>query len=492
MVADKQTETKAPPVEAGKPGADKAAGQTLHGQVQEIHANGNVTPSAADVAKGNAVADQHYGKVAIVGHGAAGDHATTGKPDANAPKPEASKTEPPKADTGMWGWMKSEASGVVNGAEHFGAAVVQKGSDVVKSATNEYHDAKNYVGNKVDQIENKAHQVEHAVSAAVHSDTMHNLEDVGKTLAEGVGDSAKKAWHGVEHGVEAAGKGIHDGAVWAEHNPGKAIAIGVGAVAVVGAVAAVEVLSGGLATPAIAAASAWLTTGTAAAVFEGLGVAAAGTATAGAAWDVAKHGEIGVLMNQQHESPEKVAEAHKMLKKDTGDALLGDLTLAGGQALKWGVKGIAALRAGSAIEGTVAATETAPAIEAAGAVRVASQAPEAAAAAPGAVAPIADAADNPLLTHAENVVERLAEEVVDAGAVTASATSLATMLDKCRQIAGVAGTAYQHANDAGSAFSTVKNTLGLVTRGYAVAAPDKHTVSPQAGKDGIPDEPTKH
>ena len=488
MVADKQTETKAPPAEASKPGADKAAGQTLHGHVQEIQANGNVKPNAADVAKGNATADQHYGKVAIVDHSAAGDHATAGKPDANAPKPEA-----PKADTGMWGWMKNEASSVVNGAEHLGATVMQKGSDVVKAAATDYHEAKNYVGHKVDQIENKAHQVGNAVSAAVHSDTVHNLEDVGKTLAEGVGDSAKKAWHGVEHGVEAAGKGIHDGAVWAEHNPGKAVAIGVGALAVAGGVVALEVATGGLATPAIAAASTWLTTGTAAAVFEGLGVAAAGTATAGAAWDVAKHGEIGVLMNQQHESPEKVAEAHKMLKKDTGDALLGDLTLAGGQALKWGVKGLAALRAGSAVEGTAAAAETAPAVEATGAARVASQAPEAAAAAPGAAAaPIADAADNPLLTHTENVVERLAEEAVDAGAVTASATSLASMLDKCRQIAGVAGSAYQHANDAGSAINTIKNTIGLVTRGYAVAAPDKHPVAPKPDNGGVPDEATKH
>jgi hypothetical protein len=519
MVADKP-DTKAPPPEAHKPGDAKAASQTLHGHVQEIQANGNVKPNAADAAKDTAHADQHFGKVEIVDHSKQGAHPDAVKPE--AAKPEAPKPEPAHQESGgVFGWMKSTYNSTVAGAEHMGEAALQKGANAMHTVGTELHEAKTYVGNKLDQaghniaeVGHDIHQAEqkvvNKVSEIAHSDTAHNLEDVGKTLAQGTYEAGAKMVHTIEHAPAAAAKGIKDAAVWAEHNPGKAAAIVAGAVVVGAAVVAAEVVTGGAATAGIAAASGWLTTGGAATVFEGLGVAAAVGGTTVAGIDVAKHGEISTLMNQQHESPEKVAAAREQLKKDTGGAILGDLMLGGGAAVKYGSKALAAMRAGetTAVAGEVATTAQAgeaagvartagqaPEVgEAAGAARTAGQAPEAAAGAPHPPeAPIAG--DNPLLTRAENVAEHIAEEVMDAGSATVSSVSaIAGLLDKCRQIAGTAGTAYQHLSDANSTAGVIKSGVGIFGRltGYGVASPQKHESAPQPANGAPADEPTRH
>jgi hypothetical protein len=472
MVADKQTDTKAPPSEAKKPGADATASQTLHGHVQEIQANGNVKPSAADAAKGTAQAEQHFGKVEIVDHNKPG----------NAPKPE------PAHESGFMGWYHS----TVASAEHMGEAAMQKGANAIHNVGNELHDAKTYVGNKIDQaghnIAEAGHEIHQAeqkvvnkVSEIAHSDTVHNLEDVVKTMGQGTYEAGAKMVHSIEHAPAAAVNGIKDAAVWAEHHPGEAVAIAAGALAVGTAV----VLTGGVALAGVGAASAFLTSGAAATVLEGAGIAAAVGGSAVAVIDVAKHGEISTLMNQQHEKPEDVARAREQLKKDTGGAILGDLMLGGGAALKYGFKEFAAMRAGATAEAatTAVAGETASAAragEAVGAVPHPIEAPV-----PG---------DNPLLTHTENVVEHIAEEVTNATSATvSSASAIAGVLDKCRVIAG---TAYQHYNDANNLGGVVKSGFGLFGRlkGYGVASPQKHDVAPQPANSGsgVPDEPTRH
>jgi hypothetical protein len=194
-------------------------------------------------------------------------------------------------------------------------------------------------------------------------------------------------------------------------------------------------------------------------------------------------------MNQQNESPEKVAAARKALKHDTGEALFGDAMLGVGQGIKWGAKGLAALRAGSAADSTTAVGEAVMGTRAGESAGIAGHGTEGG-------APLMEG-DNPLLTRGENAAEHVAEEVADAGAATASA--FAVLMDRCRQIASVGGTAYQHYTDVNNVVGTVKNTYGIAKGAYAVAAPDTHDVAPQPSNNGsnsgsadTPDEPTKH
>jgi hypothetical protein len=295
--------------------------------------------------------------------------------------------------------------------------------------------------------------VDHGKSAPENhessGDTLQNALHVGKTLASGVGDAFMGLVHVVEHGVEAAGKGLEHSAEWAYHNPGKAAAIGA---IVVGAVVA-EVATGGAATaviaPALGAAGSFLGSAAVVTTFEVAGVAAAGTATVVAGIDVCKHGELKTLMNQQNESPEAVKAAREQLKKDTGAALLGDLTLGAGYGIKYGASAIAAFRAGAA--DATAGGETAIAATASEAL-----------------------GDHPELTPGENLAAHLAEETADAGAATAG---LASLLDRVRELACSAGTMYEHCSGLNSTYSTVTNTTGIFGRlahGYTVGTSRTH------------------
>jgi hypothetical protein len=477
-------------VEAPPPGHDGKADKPhpLQAQVQDIHSGGNVKQSDAHVAEARQAASTVYGHLELTDHGAQHKQADgKGEPGkGDAAKPEPAKPEPAKAaeaakpESGVWGW----ASNLYSKAEHAGESLVHSAEKQIDKAGTVLHDAKTYAGEKIDQVEHKLVQAEHSVektvSAVAHSDTLHNAWDVTKTLASGVGESAMKAVHGVEHGVEAAAKatenGVVKGAEWAYHNPGKAAAIvGVGA-----AIAVAEVASGGAATAFIAPALATAGSATvgffgSAAVgtaFEVAGVTAAATATANAGWDVYKNGEIHTIMNQQNEKPADVQHAREQLKKDTGDALLGDLALGGGFAIKAGAKAFSAARGTgevAAAESTTAGATSTAGAEGAGA--------HAAADAHAAVAP-------------ESAMAHIAEEIADAGS---TAASFASLLDKVRSIAIPA---YESLSGTNSTVSTFKNAAGMagrIARGYPVAAPQgRDAKDNHAGGGTAPDEPTKH
>jgi hypothetical protein len=525
-MTDVKAPEKKPPVEAHQPGADNHADSTshLHGQVHDIHAGGNVQPSADHVAQGRDQANQLLGHVQIVD--SSKDHPAGAQPDG---KPEGANPEAAKPaaheEGGVWGWMKHavstvesagesalhNASTVLNNAETQGASLLHQGSNLVNRVETAGENALHQAGQGLQHVEQK---VEKTVSSIAHSDTLHNVLDVGETLAAGVGQSAAKLGMGVVHGVEAVGHGIEQGVEWAEKNPVKA---GLIAAAAVG-VAAVEIGTGGLATPFIVAGAeatlGALSSTAAVTAFTYAGFGAAGLASANAVYDVAKHGEIGTLMNQQHESPDKVQAAHDALKKDTGDALLGDLMLGGGYAVKWAAKGISALRAGTEVAGAeTSAASTAQTGEAATAARppVPGETPAAVhpgetpvGAHPGETPPHVletPTGDNAHLTPGENAAAHITEEAIDAGAASTSLASpgLASILERVREIAG---DGFGHYNNANSGMGAVKGAWGFGSRvmghGYAVAAPQSHDTDSrpnprnQPGRADLPDEQTKH
>ena len=464
MVAAEKQETK-PPLDQHQAGHDGKTDTTaLHHQVQDIHAGGNVKPPEGKVAEDRAGAAKVYGHVEITDHkGQAasatstpgGDHAATTPAGGEAHKPEAKP-----AEGGVWNWVKNTASS----AEQMGENAIHKTSDMyhngVDSAKNltgkiedtaskDYASAKKTIGEDYDSAK---HSIGHKVDQAMVIG--HNLKDVGETMGQGLKESAvntvEGAWKGIKTAEKATVNGVEHAAHWAHEHPVEALAVGA---AVVGAVA-LEIGTGGLATGAIAEGAAatvgFLSTPAAVTAFEVAGVTAAGLGTVNAGIDVAKHGELGTMMNQQNEKPETVAKAREQLKKDTGDALLGDTMLGAGYGIKWGAQGISALRTAAA-EGSAA--KQAIAVE-------------------------------------EHTPSKIAEEVADTGA------AIAGLMDKVRQIAGGVGTAYENLSGAKSTYGTVQGAVGTAGRigsSYSVATPQKPgTDNNNNNTSNVPDEPTRH
>jgi len=154
---------------------------------------------------------------------------------------------------------------------------------------------------------------------------LHNSSDVVQALGKGAYDSAVAP---VVHGLAAAGE-------WVVHNPVKALEIG----GAVGALAAVEIYSGGLATEAVLSALPTVIKAAAAATpyVTTVGSLYAAGVTIEAGVKVARHGELGTIMSQNgHETPEELARvevAKAQLAKDTGRAVVSDLSLILGGAV---------------------------------------------------------------------------------------------------------------------------------------------------------------
>jgi hypothetical protein len=176
----------------------------------------------------------------------------------------------------------------------------------------------------VQNIEDDATQLEHAVAkeATAVNNFVGNVEDVGLAIAKGTIKCAKDTYFSVEHGIE-------NGAEWVYHHPGTAAAIVGGAIVAVG----VEVATGGLATPLLAAAAT-----TAMPIVEGAGLLYTAVKVGTTIDNVAKHGELGIIMHQQELNTTaagraKVAQAKEQLGKDTGGTTLMLVTTAAGAAI---------------------------------------------------------------------------------------------------------------------------------------------------------------
>ncbi len=304
-MTDKQAADVKPPVDAhkkpdGHDGRVDDPKDHLQSTVQQIQKDGNHKPTAAETARGQADAEHAYGKLEIH-DGSASPQSTghegekdTGKTVARPGEPaqtDAKAGEQPKKDEQPSWWQRSTS-----------------------------------------WVEHQASNVANVASGAA---------DIAGTAIVGAGEAAVHAGaavvHGVENGAVAAAHGVEKGAEWAYHNPGKAAAIAGVAVAVVGA----EIATGGAATAVIAPAleaavaggGALMASSTVATGLEVAGVAVAGYSSGKAVADVANHGEAGVLMDP-NASAEQKAAARKQLKADTGDAVLADVTVGAGLALK--------------------------------------------------------------------------------------------------------------------------------------------------------------
>jgi hypothetical protein len=176
----------------------------------------------------------------------------------------------------------------------------------------------------VRNVEDEATQIEHVVAkdaTQVH-DFVGNVEDVGLAIAKGTVKSAKDTLTSLEHSVE-------NGAEWVYHHPGTAAAIVGGAILAVG----VEVATGGLATPFLAAAAT-----TAMPFVEGAGLIYTAVKVGSTIDNVAKHGELGTIMHQQELNQTaagrtRVEQAKEQLAKDTGATTLLLATEAVGAAV---------------------------------------------------------------------------------------------------------------------------------------------------------------
>jgi hypothetical protein len=176
----------------------------------------------------------------------------------------------------------------------------------------------------VNSVEAEATQIEHAVvkEAIQVNDFVGNVEDVGLAIAKGTLKSAKDTLVSVEHGIET-------GAEWVYHHPGKAAAIVGGVIVAVG----VEVATGGVATPFLAAAATSLMP-----AVEGAGLIYTAVKVAKTVDNVAKHGELGTIMHQQElnktaSGRARVEQAKEQLGKDTGGTTLILVTAGVGAAI---------------------------------------------------------------------------------------------------------------------------------------------------------------
>jgi hypothetical protein len=163
--------------------------------------------------------------------------------------------------------------------------------------------------------------------------------DVASTVATKTGNVAdiaglvgEAAWEGAKDTGKAVGQ-------WVVDHPKTAVAIGVGVLAVA------EVASLGTATPAVAAGLAALGT-----VAEVGGTVAAAGMTAKSVYDVAQHGEIQTLWNQQDHTKDEVDAAKKGFINDTKGAAFFDATLGLGLGAKAVGSFLKGARAGSDLD----------------------------------------------------------------------------------------------------------------------------------------------
>jgi hypothetical protein len=176
------------------------------------------------------------------------------------------------------------------------------------------------IGSAVQSVEDMASDTYSAVSTKAH-----NVLDIAKTLAVGTGEAASETAHGVAQAVTA-------GAQWIKEHPNEAIALTAGAAAVI----VVEIGTGGLATPVIAAGLNAVGGLSLAATAAGVTIVVYQTTTA--ADNVFKHGDVGTLFNQETHTLEETTEARERLKKDTGGALFTDVAIVGGLFLSYAGK----------------------------------------------------------------------------------------------------------------------------------------------------------
>jgi hypothetical protein len=337
-----------------------------------------------------------------------------------------------------------------------------------------------------------------------HGHLLHNLLDIGGTIAQGIGEEVTKDYNGVSvkvHGaVEATEKAAVNTATWVGHHPVESALIAAGAVLTVAAVVATAglaapVIAEGAAAVAAVAESAGITGALATAIpataeflaapviQESIIAATALIPIAGtyhAVHETIKNGELNVLMNQQNESQQAIDKAHAQLKHDTSHAAVNDgIFVASLGAGYLGTKAFqtfgGAMLSGRTIQesGEVAGAATPLATEAA--LQIAEAAPVAAEATPV----VAEAVPTPVAAAVESTSTATTE-------AAPAARPTRNLMDRIAAIAeGVTGDLIQAANNCGTAVTTAGKLIQAVP-GYPVAAADTHTVNP------ADDEPSKY